>query len=61
MGVISRGDACLFSHGVCISMLTMKDVVLDNGQKLAVSRSHLEMVQKQYVTGLERFVNGYFV
>lgn len=44
-----------------ISMLTMKDVVLDNGQKLAVSRSHLEMVQKQYVTGLERFVNGYFV
>ena len=44
-----------------ISMLTLKEVVLDNGEKLAISRSYVDMVQKQYVSGLERFVNGYFV
>lgn len=44
-----------------ISMLTLKEVELDNGEKLAISRNYIEMVQKQYVRGLEQFVNGYFV
>lgn len=44
-----------------ISRLTLKEVELDNKEKFVVSRNYIELVQKQYVSGLERFVNGYFV
>lgn len=44
-----------------IMKLTSKEVTLDNGEKLAISRNYIEKVQKQYMDGLERFVNGKFI
>ena len=41
-----------------IAMINSQGVFLDNGEKLPISRQNREIIQKEYIRGLEKFVHG---
>ena len=41
-----------------IAMINSQGVFWDNGEKLPISRQNREIIQKEYIRGLEKFVHG---